>query len=414
MNFFLTILSLCIFLNEYEQITLKKCHECYPNVYSDETLFYGYECTDLTYNFSNNFVCINGTSAVLRWEIDIFEIGFRGMNSLRPKEVVIKIDLNNYYYIEIKVISDKKNKNVAIILNECSHENETCLENRNETHHVEYDFEAYVAIGFRKDKKMNFVSVSDFQNLSTNLFGPKNEYEFKMPGFYFNTNETMNITVYSPFDRNYEYDGLVMILPTSTGGFFFIENGFLIHDNDSACERYNNPNESEGLPYIIKEYFNNSENWKDVFDSESFPKFYVPYFYSSTKSDYRKHLFLYEVPNPDFDEKKMIRKGCKYVEKTDIDTTPKLTEKSTILKEESTLTEDGSTKETTKLMEKPTLTEDKVTKKTKPGDVRQISKNNSVSSPMPQFLGKENRQITIGKETLNLPGDKYLHLNKME
>ncbi|KAB7500646.1 hypothetical protein Anas_14359 [Armadillidium nasatum] len=64
---------------------------------------------------------------------------------------------------------------------------------------------------------MNFVAVSGIP-IATNLFGPENEYEFKMDGFYFNTNETMNITVHSKFDKNYEFDGLQMILPTSVGG----------------------------------------------------------------------------------------------------------------------------------------------------------------------------------------------------
>ncbi|KAL7629900.1 UNVERIFIED_CONTAM: hypothetical protein RMT77_019981 [Armadillidium vulgare] len=73
---------------------------------------------------------------------------------------------------------------------------------------------------------MNFAALSRKFVYATTLFDQENEYKFKMPGFHFNTNETMKITVYSKFDKNYEFDGIAMHLPTSVGDVFF--NGYVL------------------------------------------------------------------------------------------------------------------------------------------------------------------------------------------
>ncbi|KAL7632057.1 UNVERIFIED_CONTAM: hypothetical protein RMT77_017620 [Armadillidium vulgare] len=299
----------------------------------------GIVCTKVSCDWSVDSTCKNGTfSEVLQWETDIFEIGF-DQSEDRPREVVIRIDLNEDYYIEIKVISGKGKRTLKIILNECSHTEKQCLENRNFTLHdlnIKSD-RTLVAIGFRKDEKMNFAAVSESKTRATNLFGRENEYEFKTPGFYFNTNETMNITVYSKFDENFVYDGFRMYLPTSVGGLFFKKDGYLVHDKYSCDTYYNNPDNEKGLAYIIREYFNNSENWKAP--PVKWTRFAtVPYFDENGMKVERDQMLVKERKNPNFDAKKMRRKGCKYVEKRHIDTTT--------LKEESTLREIEATETT--------------------------------------------------------------------
>ncbi|KAL7634075.1 UNVERIFIED_CONTAM: hypothetical protein RMT77_015403 [Armadillidium vulgare] len=165
--------------------------------------------------------------------------------------------------MEIEVITFKENEVFKIILNECSHTKKQCLENRNFTHHkvrVSLDT-TFVAIGFRNDKKINFAASTGIDDIATNLFGPDNEYKLKMDGFYFNTNETMNITFSSSLEEDNEYDALPIALPKSVGGYSFDGNGYLLHDS-FWCAYYINPEEGDGLPYIIKEYLKNSENWR--------------------------------------------------------------------------------------------------------------------------------------------------------
>ncbi|RXG70844.1 hypothetical protein Avbf_08223 [Armadillidium vulgare] len=77
----------------------------------------------------------------------------------------------------------------------------------------------------------------------------------------------MNITVSSPLDEDYNFNGLIFYLPASVGGpcmrhikntnpqfcfayegkiIFFNDEGYLRHDDDDVCDSfYNNPNETE-------------------------------------------------------------------------------------------------------------------------------------------------------------------------
>ncbi|KAL7634338.1 UNVERIFIED_CONTAM: hypothetical protein RMT77_014715 [Armadillidium vulgare] len=317
MNFLIIILCF-IFLNKYVRSELKKCFYEGDTYIKHLIFFFGMDCTtnscDWTDETSN---CkIGTTSRVLKWETDIFEIGFEPPQFKRPKEVVIKINLTKDYYIKVEVISDKENKTVTVILKECSHK-KNCSQMEKKTHTnitITNDF-TYVGIGFRKDKKINFAAVSKNRDLATNLFSPDNVYEFKTPDFSFNTNETKNITVYSPFDKNFDYDGILMYLPTSVGGHFFNRHGYLIHDNNWCRYFYNNPKETEGLPYIIKEYFGNSENWKAPPVNYT-PLAGIPYFGLNGMKFKSEQMFLKEGKNPNFDENQMTRKGCKYVAKT--------------------------------------------------------------------------------------------------
>ncbi|KAL7634320.1 UNVERIFIED_CONTAM: hypothetical protein RMT77_014697 [Armadillidium vulgare] len=221
MNFFIIMATFCILLAVNVETKLSKC-TIFNKAENQKQLTYhfGYVCTKSTCDWAVDSSCKSGTSSkVLEWETDIFEIGFQKQKD-RPKEIVVKIDLNKDYYIEIKLISDNEKKTLKIILNECSHAKKDCSEIKNlilENIKLGRDH-AIVAVGFRKDKKINFVGMSEVNNRASPYFSPKNEYELKMKGFYFNTNETMKITVSSIFEKDYKYDGFVMTLPTSAGG----------------------------------------------------------------------------------------------------------------------------------------------------------------------------------------------------
>ncbi|KAL7634534.1 UNVERIFIED_CONTAM: hypothetical protein RMT77_014911 [Armadillidium vulgare] len=354
MNFLLIIVHCCIFLSVLAWNSLWKCHPPHHAYASYLTFFFRIICTKNSCNWKNDFSCNEGTfSEVLQWETDIFEIGFEPLKDKRPKEIVIKINLNGDYYIQIEVISDRPTETVTIKLKECSH-TKNCLGNLTKTHKVNFreDF-TFVGIGFRKDKKINFVAVSKNRDLATNLFGPENEYEFKTPGFHFNTSETMNITVSSPLDEDYNFNGLIMYLPASVGGYFFNDEGYLRHGEDDVCDSfYNNPNETEGLTYIVKEYFQNSENWKAP--TVIYTLFARGTYYDEDGMKFNsEQMKIKEAKNLNFDETKMIRKGCKYVEKPYEYTTSELPETTTRLTEPET-TETTTTTTTT------TLTEDKV------------------------------------------------------
>ncbi|KAL7634309.1 UNVERIFIED_CONTAM: hypothetical protein RMT77_014686 [Armadillidium vulgare] len=401
MNFFFLIVCLITFIIVN---AVSPYNECMSKI--DEKIFvrgilrYGYVCAKCDLNV--HLYCRNGPySKVLEWETDIFEVGFTELDGDRPKEIVIRIDLNKDYYTEIKIISDKKKRTVNVKLNECSHTRKSCSENRNFVYrklgHMDYTF---VAIGFRKDKKMNFEVRNNWQKYATDHFGRDSEYEFKMPGFYFNTNETMKITISSKYDKKFYRDGFRMILPTSAGGFFFNEFGFLTNENDKECKSdYTNPNENKGLPYIIREYYNNSENWKapPVKDTKYQT---VPYFDENGMKVGRDQMLVKEGQNPDFDAKKMIRKGCKFVEKPNTDTEPDFTETTTT---ELTLTEEETTEATTTTLTEEetteatttTLTEEETTEATKPDDL----KKKSLSTPMPPPTENKNQF----KVTLPLP-----------
>ncbi|KAL7634536.1 UNVERIFIED_CONTAM: hypothetical protein RMT77_014913 [Armadillidium vulgare] len=319
MNFFIIMGALSFFLYVNAKTRLLNCKSTIKEESKKEITFpYGVVCTKISCDWSVDSTCKNGThSAVLKWDTDIFEIVFEGVDHRRPKELVIKIDLNENYYVEIKVFCVKERRAVDVILNECSHKEKQCWQNGNFTQNVTdiKKDETYVAIGFRKDKKMNFVAVTGRNYIATDLFGPENEYEFNMPGFNFNTEETMKITVSSKFEKNYTYDGVLFNLPTSVGGFFFNKHGYLINEKDSWCDKlYINPNETEGLPYIIKEYFKNSENWKAT-PVKWTPSLEVPYFDENGMKFKPEEMKIKEAKNPNFDENKMRRKGCKYVAK---------------------------------------------------------------------------------------------------
>ncbi|KAL7631829.1 UNVERIFIED_CONTAM: hypothetical protein RMT77_017868 [Armadillidium vulgare] len=109
-------------------------------------------------------------------------------------------------------------------------------------------------------------------------------------------------------------------------------------------------------------------------------------------------MLVNEEPNPYFDAKKMIRKGCKYV-----DTTPELMETTKILMEEPTLTEDEVTEtKTTTLKEETILMEDVVTETT----IRDDLKEKFAPTPIPpvqqnpvQLMGSLSEgEIRINKE----------------
>ncbi|KAL7633088.1 UNVERIFIED_CONTAM: hypothetical protein RMT77_016449 [Armadillidium vulgare] len=113
-------------------------------------------------------------------------------------------------------------------------------------------------------------------------------------------------------------------------------------------------------------------------------------------------MLVKEEKNPNFDEKKLIRKGCKYVEKPHIDTTA--------LKDEPTLTEDEVTEATTTT----TLTEDETTETTIPDDLTE----ESVSTPMPlptqnkdhsmDSLPEEEKRLKIDDDQCDSEKDKLM------
>ncbi|KAL7635283.1 UNVERIFIED_CONTAM: hypothetical protein RMT77_014350 [Armadillidium vulgare] len=316
MNFFLLIVYLCLFLNGHVQTYVFPCKNSEINNNKYTGTWLGYVCTKFHCDWSVDDSCTSGTSSKpLIWKTDIFEIGFEPCGKRRAREVLIQIKLNKGYYIQIVVISDKEKKKVTIKLNECLHSK--CLKSRSETHNINifYDY-TFVAVGFRKDKKMNFATVSKEElSLATNLFGPENEYEFKMPGFDFNTNDTMYISVHSMFDPLYTHDGLAMILPVSVGGFFFDIDGYLRNDNYECNRLYNNTDKEKGIEYIIKEYYKNSENWRAP-PVKITRRTGVPYYDEDGMKVDPDQMEVIEEPNPDFNEKKMKRKGRKCVERT--------------------------------------------------------------------------------------------------
>ncbi|KAL7635287.1 UNVERIFIED_CONTAM: hypothetical protein RMT77_014354 [Armadillidium vulgare] len=349
MNFLLMIVYLCMFLNAYEKTYLFPCKNPLINSNEYSGMWLGYVCTKFFCDWNVNDSCRTGSrSERLTWKTDIFEIGFEPCDNRRAREILIHIILNKDSWMKIDVISDKEKKTATIILHECSHTE--CLKRRNETHNINifYDY-TFVAVGLRKDKKMNFATVSKEMSLATNLFGPENEYEFKMPGFYFNTNDAMYVTIHTMFEPSYTHDGLAMILPVSVGGFFFDIFGYLRHDSHGCNRLYYNAGKEKGIEYIIKEYYNNSENWRAP-PVEITRGTEVPYYNEGGMKVGPDKMEVIEEPNPNFNEKKMRRKGCKYVERT------------AILNEVSAMTEDEAKKKTTILNEEPTLTEDEVTK----------------------------------------------------
>ncbi|KAL7634322.1 UNVERIFIED_CONTAM: hypothetical protein RMT77_014699 [Armadillidium vulgare] len=380
MNFFIIMGTLCIFLDVNGETKLRGGCELYLSDESSYTLPYGHVCIKAPCDWSVDSSCKKGiTSKVLQWETDIFEIGFEESQARRPNEVIVKIDLNKDYYIEIKVLTDEtslehKEQRLDIILNECSHKEKKCLKNLNLTHNNVDSFmdQAFVAIGFRKDKKLNFATQSYLSWIASDRFSKENVYETKMPGFYFNTDETMNITVYSPFDKNYDYEALRITLPTSVGGLAFNNFGYLTNDNDYCCViSYRNNNEDEGLSYIIKEYYDNSEDWKAI------PVIYTPdtlevqYFNENGMQKSQDEMKVKKAPNPHFDKTTMKREVCLYVRLPTTLTTPTT-----------------PTTPTTKLMEESKKTEVKDSKTTKADD----SKEKEV--PITQSpLDKDKRQV---------------------
>ncbi|KAL7632254.1 UNVERIFIED_CONTAM: hypothetical protein RMT77_017412 [Armadillidium vulgare] len=118
-----------------------------------------------------------------------------------------------------------------------------------------------------------------------------------------------------------------------------------------------------------------------------------------------------EEKNPNFDETKMIRKGCKYVEKPNIDTEPDFTETTTT---EFPTTEEETT-ETTKQddLKKKSIS----TETTKQDDL----KMKSLSTPMPpppKIKGQFEGPLTEGEIRINQtvlipkldPSEKFLDL----
>ncbi|KAL7630123.1 UNVERIFIED_CONTAM: hypothetical protein RMT77_019739 [Armadillidium vulgare] len=157
MSFFIIIGTLCILLAVNVETKLSQCFLFHKDgELQDFTFPYGYVCTKSTCDWTEDSTCKSGTySKVLEWETDIFEVGLPKQRD-RPKEVIIKIDLNKDYYIEIKIISDNEKRTVKTILNECSHAKIKCSENKSfqlSNLILERD-QMFVAIGFRKDKKV--------------------------------------------------------------------------------------------------------------------------------------------------------------------------------------------------------------------------------------------------------------------
>ncbi|KAL7630961.1 UNVERIFIED_CONTAM: hypothetical protein RMT77_018753 [Armadillidium vulgare] len=121
----------------------------------------------------------------------------------------------------------------------------------------------------------------------------------------------------------------------------------------------------------------------------------------------QNEMKIKEEKNPNFDETKMIRKGCKYVEKPNIDPEPDFLETTTT---------------------ESTSTEDDVTETSKPDDLKKKSLSTSMPPP-PEKKGQvgdlSKGEIRINEAVLikkldpsegkiNLYGNKYLYLKKKE